>query len=243
MTNHAVARADAPRMLRLGGETREVTAMFTDMEGFTSLTDRSNPRDVLQLLDGYLTIVTDTVAAHGGMVDKLIGDGAFALFNARRDVVDHTRHAVAAAKAIIAATESYRKTPLALKLKLGRTRVGIEAGTAIVGGADRDKFGPTAIGTVVNTASRLEGVNKAFKTSICIGPAAAAKLGAREIELLGAIQVRGLNAALKVFTVAEWRTVNVCGVRHRAAGGRARQARADETGRGVYSRREVLRLA
>ena len=124
---------DAPNILRLSGESREVTALFTDIEGFSSLTDRSDATEVLALLDEYLTIVTDTVVAHGGMVDKLIGDGVFALFNAPLDLADHVRHAVAAANAIIAATESYRETALAVKLGLGRTRIGIETGAAIVG--------------------------------------------------------------------------------------------------------------
>jgi adenylate cyclase len=203
MKHDAIGLADAASMRRLGGVSREVTAMFTDIEGFTSLTDRSEAGDVLQLLDGYLTIIADTVAAHGGTVEKLIGDGVFALFNAPLDLADHARHAVAAAKAVIAATESYRKTPLAVKLALGRTRVGIESGAAIVGGGSKLKH--TAFGTVVNTASRLEGINKDFKTSICIGPAAAAKLGAHEIELLGTTKVRGLSAELDVFTVAERR--------------------------------------
>ncbi len=194
---------DAPNMLRLGGETREVTAMFTDIEDFTSLTDRSEPSEVLRLLDDYLTIVTDTIVAHGGMVDKLIGDGVFAIFNAPLDLTDHARHAVDTAKAIISATETYRKTPLAAKLALGRTRIGIESGSAIVGDVGGgSKLDYTALGTVVNTASRLESINKEFKTSICIGPVAASSLRRDEIERLGTIKIRGRGAAMEVFTVA-----------------------------------------
>jgi adenylate cyclase len=194
---------NAPNMLRLSGESREVTALFTDIEGFTSLTDRSNATEVLQLLDEYLTIVTDIVVAHGGMVDKLIGDGVFALFNAPLDLPDHTRHAVAAAKDIIAATEEYRTKPLAVRLALGRTRIGIESGTAIVGDVGGGtKLDYTAFGNVVNTASRLEGVNKEFGTSICIGPTAASMMALNEIERLGTIQLRGRSATLEVFTLA-----------------------------------------
>lgn len=194
---------DAPNMLRLGGETREVTAMFTDIEDFTSLTDRSAPSEVLRLLDDYLTIVTDTIVGHGGMVDKLIGDGVFAIFNAPLDLTDHARHSVDAAKAIISATENYRKTPLAAKLALGRTRIGIESGTAIVGDVGGgSKLDYTALGTVVNTASRLESINKEFKTSICIGPVAASSLRRDEIERLGTIKIRGRNVKMEVFTVA-----------------------------------------
>jgi adenylate cyclase len=196
---------DDPSMLRLGGESREVTAMFTDIEGFTALTDRSEATEVVQLLDGYLGMVTDIVVANRGMVDKLVGDGVFALFNVPLDLADHARHAVVCAKAIIEATENYRKTPLAMKLGLGRTRVGIETGPAIVGDVGGgNKLEYTALGNVVNTASRLEGMNKELKTSICIGATAAAMLDANEIEKLGTMPVRGRSAPVDVFTVAGW---------------------------------------
>jgi adenylate cyclase len=194
---------DDPSALRLGGENRDVTAMFTDIEGFTSLTERSDATDVVKLLDGYLAIVTDIVVANGGMVDKLIGDGVFALFNVPLDLADHASHALASAKAIVEATEKYRQTPLAVKLELGRTRVGIESGAAIVGDVGGgNKLDYTALGNVVNMASRLEGMNKELKTSICIGPAAAASLVAVEIERVAAVKVRGRSAPVDVFTVA-----------------------------------------
>ena len=196
---------DNPSMLRLGGESREVTAMFTDIEGFTALTDRSEATEVVQLLDGYLGMVTDIVIANCGMVDKLVGDGVFALFNVPLDLADHAHHAVVSAKAIIEATENYRKTPLAMKLGLGRTRVGIETGPAIVGDVGGgNKLEYTALGNVVNTASRLEAMNKDLKTSICIGATAAAMLNASEIEKLGTMAVRGRSAPVDVFTVAGW---------------------------------------
>ena len=194
---------DTPGVLRLDGEVREVTAMFTDIEGFTALTERSDAGDVLQLLDGYLAIVTDIVIAHGGMVDKLIGDGVFALFNAPLDLPNHARRAVEAAKAIVAASEDYRQTPLATKLGLDRTRIGIESGTAIVGDiGGGKKVDYTALGNVVNTASRLEGLNKDFDTSICIGPMAAAALDAGEVDRLATVTLRGHSAEIDVFTVA-----------------------------------------
>jgi adenylate cyclase len=194
---------DNPGVLRLDGESRPVTAMFTDIEGFTALTERSDAREVLQLLDGYLAIVTDTVIAHGGMVDKLMGDGVFALFNVPLDLADHVRCALAAARALVAATDGYRQTPLAAKLGLGRTRVGIETGTAIVGDVGGGKMLDfTALGSVVNTASRLEALNKEFDTSICIGPNAARALDADAVELLGVVKLRGSDSEIDVFTVA-----------------------------------------
>lgn len=198
---------DDPSTLRLGGESREVTAMFTDIEGFTSLTERSDATEVVRLLDGYLAIVTDIVVVHCGMVDKMIGDGVFALFNVPLDLADHPRKAVACAKDIVAATEEFRKTPLAVKLGLGRTRVGLETGTAIVGDVGGgSKLDYTALGNVVNTASRLEGMNKELKTSICIGGGAAAYLEASEIKWLGTMPVRGRTVAVDLFTVAGWQS-------------------------------------
>jgi adenylate cyclase len=193
---------DQPDRLRLDGEARQITAMFTDIENFTALTERCDAHDVLKVLDGYLTIITDIVIEHGGMVDKLIGDGMFALFNVPLDLNNHVERAVAAAEAIAAATESYRKTPLAAALALGRTRIGLETGTAIVGdvgGGNKIDF--TAFGSVVNTASRLEALNKDFRTAICIGPAAAALLGAERVARLGAVKLRGTDSEIEVFTV------------------------------------------
>jgi adenylate cyclase len=195
---------DNPRVLRLEGESREVTAMFTDIEGFTSLTERSEAADVVMLLDGYLEILTDIVMSHGGMVDKLIGDGMFVLFNVPVDLADHPRKALACAREIVAAAETYRETPIAQKLGLGRTRVGIETGVAIVGdiGGGR-KLDYTALGTVVNTAARLEAANKEFGSSIAVGPGAAACIGPHRLERLGALQLRGRSVAIDVFTVAK----------------------------------------
>jgi adenylate cyclase len=193
---------DMPGELRLDGESRSITAMFTDIEGFTGLTERSDPNEVLQLLNGYLAAVTDIVIAHGGMVDKLMGDGVFALFNVPLDLPQHAQRAVAAAQAILAATEKYRDTALATKLGLGRTRIGVESGMAIVGdvgGGNKLEF--TALGNVVNTASRLQALNKEFNTSICIGPSAAAMLHSGNIQHIAAVRLRGTRADVDIFTV------------------------------------------
>ncbi len=193
---------DMPGELRLDGESRLITAMFTDIEGFTGLTERNDPNEVLQLLNGYLATVTDIVIAHGGMVDKLMGDGVFALFNVPLDLPAHAQRAVTAAQAIIVATEDYRGTALAKKLGLGRTRIGVESGTALVGdvgGGNKLEF--TALGNVVNTASRLQTLNKEFDTAICIGPVAAAMLPGGTVQHLAAVRLRGTSADVDVFTV------------------------------------------
>eukprot|EP01036_Dinobryon_divergens_P040729 gene40729-53888_t len=129
-----------PGSLKLTGERREVTALFTDIEGFTQTTREAGPEQLVAVLDGYFEGVTRIVGEHGGMVDKLVGDAVHALFNAPLDLGEHPRRALACAVAILDWTESYRAVGLAAKIGLGRTRQGLETGSAIVGAVRADLF-------------------------------------------------------------------------------------------------------
>jgi adenylate cyclase len=145
--------------------------------------------------------VTDLIVRHGGMVDKIVGDGALAFFNIPAPLPDHADCAVRCAQAILAATEEFRRAGEAAALGFGRTRLGIETGTAIVGdvGGDR-RLDYTAYGVVVNRAARLEGANKVLGSSICIGPAAARALsGDPPLRPLGAITIDGADDTWDVF--------------------------------------------
>lgn len=189
-----------PDELRLEGETREVTALFTDIEGFTAMTERAPPRELIALLDAYFQLVADIIVAHGGMVDKIVGDAVHALFNAPLDLPEHPLRAVECAVALNRASESFRRGPQALALGLGRTRIGLETGPAIVGdvGGNR-KLDYTAHGTAINTAARLEAANKDLGTSICIGPVAASRLPPGLTRSVGRLKVRGRSDELEVF--------------------------------------------
>jgi adenylate cyclase len=193
-----------PHLLRLGGEMREVTALFTDIEGFTAMTERAEASRLVALLDLYLDAVTRVVLAHGGMVEKIVGDSVHAIFNAPVDLPDHPRRAFECARAILAASDDVRAKPLARELGLGRTRVGLETGMVIVGdvGGGR-RLDYTAHGTAMNTAARLEAANKGLGTSICIGPTAAARLDPAAIRPLGPLALRGLSGPIEVFTTAD----------------------------------------
>ncbi len=168
-----------PTALRLRGEMREITALFTDIEGFTSMTERAEPTDLVALLDAYFDVATRIVTDHGGMIDKIVGDAIHAIYNAPFELEDHAGRAVASALALLEASEEVRKSPLGQRLRLGRTRVGIETGPAIVGdvGGSR-KLDYTAHGNAMNAAARLEAANKDLGSSICIGPGTAAQLEA-----------------------------------------------------------------
>jgi adenylate cyclase len=187
-----------PGLLKLRGERRDVTALFTDIEGFVEMTHRSEPEALISALDRYFEGVAAIIIDHGGMIDKIVGDGVHALFNAPIDVADHPRRAVDCAIVIRAWTKANRDAPGAIKL--GPTRIGIETGEAIVGDVGiRSKLDYTAHGDAVNLAARLQAANKQLGSTICIGPAAASRCNASAIRPLGLIAVSGREELVAVF--------------------------------------------
>ncbi|MEP9352211.1 adenylate/guanylate cyclase domain-containing protein [Xanthobacter sp. KR7-65] len=199
-----VARIAAdPSSLKLSGEVREITALFTDVEGFTAMSERASPTALVAALDRYFDTVGEIVVAHGGMFDKIVGDAVHAFFNMPLDLPDHPAHALACACAIREATETLRREPGFAALGFGRTRIGIETGRAVVGDVGgRRKLDYTAHGMAINMASRLEAANKELGTSICIGPGAAARLPAGVVRRVAAITVRGVSHAVEVHVPA-----------------------------------------
>lgn len=198
-----VARiVDRPDIVRFKGERREITALFTDIEGFTSLTDRLEAMALIALLDDYFAGVVDAVVKNGGMVDKIVGDAVHALFNAPVQLEDHPRQALAAARDILAFTNAFMASEAPRRAALGRTRIGLETGEAVIGDVGTGgKVDYTAHGSAVNTAARLEALNKQFGTSICVGPVLRARLPDIAFRPLGAVDVRG-RGTMEVFTPA-----------------------------------------
>lgn len=192
-----------PGALRLKGELREITALFTDIESFTSMTERADPAELVMLLDAYFDAAARVVTDHGGMVEKIVGDGVHAIFNAPFALEAHPEHALACALALLDASERVRRSPLGEQLQLGRTRIGIETGPVIVGdvGGSR-KLDYTAHGNAMNTAARLEAANKDLGSSICIGPCAASRLDSATLRQIGRLTLRGQSAPIDVFTPA-----------------------------------------
>jgi adenylate cyclase len=189
-----------PQLLRLQGEARVVTVLFTDVEGFTAMTERSDPAVLVAVLDRYFEGLTRIVTEQGGMVDKLVGDGLHAIFNAPVDLDNHAARALECAIAIRRFTTAFRSDPEAANLGFGRTRVGMETGDAIVGDVGGGhKLDYTAYGNVINTAARLEAANKELKSDICVGPGAAARLPADVLRPLGQIELRGRSAPQQVY--------------------------------------------
>ena len=191
---------DAPDALKLSGERRDITAMFTDVEGFTAMTERAGPEALIAGLDAYFDGVSRIIADHGGMIDKIVGDAVHAYFNVPFDLAEHPRRAYDCAHAIIAFCDEFRALPHAVGLGFGRTRIGIESGSAIVGDVGGGKkLDYTAHGNVVNSAARLEAANKTLGSTMCFGPGAAARLGPALLRPLGHMELRGRADAQAVF--------------------------------------------
>ena len=190
--------AEDPEMLKLRAEKRELTALFTDIEGFTAMTHRAGPEQLIGELDGYIEGVATIVMDHGGMVDKIVGDAVHAFFNAPVDLPNHAARAVECATRICDWTEQYRSRPSARLIGLGRTRIGIETGEAIVGDVGiSSKLDYTAHGDFINSAARLEAMNKELGSSICVGPTAAAYCDPTTLRPLGTVALRGTRGAYR----------------------------------------------
>ncbi len=166
-----VARLDKdPDQLVLGGERREVTFMFTDIAGFTSMSEQLTPPELADVINAYLDGVGEAILKHGGTIDKFIGDGTMSFFGAPEAFEDDPDRAVACALEIDRFSEAFGAEWRAKGVPIGITRVGVHTGQAIVGNfGGRQRFDYTALGDVVNAASRLEGANKQFGTHILVG--------------------------------------------------------------------------
>lgn len=195
--------AQDPSLLKLAGETRVASILFTDVEGFTAMTERSDPATLIRVLDRYIDDMSAIIVAHGGMVEKIVGDGFHGLFNAPLDLPGHADKAVACAIAIRTFSERFAEEDEPRSLGFGRTRVGVETGPVIVGdvgGGTRLDY--TAYGNAMNTAARLEAANKDLGSAICVGPGTAALLSDRSIlRPLGLLEVRGRSEAMEVFDI------------------------------------------
>lgn len=190
-----------PRSLKLHGERRTITVLFTDLEDFTALTERADPEGLVVVLDAYFEGVVSLVLAHGGTVDKIVGDAVHAFFNAPLDMPGHVEAAIACAEAVAAWSNEFRAHGRAAALGLGRTRIGVETGEAIVGDVGvRAKLDYTAHGYPVNAAARLEAANKHFGSQICVGPGAAGRVETGRLRALGRMRLRGLEGEAEVFT-------------------------------------------
>lgn len=186
-----------PELLKLGGETRYCTFLFTDLRGFTSLSEQISPAEVTKIMNATLTVQVEEVQRAGGMVDKFIGDAAMAIFNCPLDLEDHEDRAVEAAVRIQRRIKELNET-MPVEVAIG---VGINSGKAVVGNMGSDtRFDFTGIGDCVNTAARLESATKEAGVNILIGQATAEKCK-YVLKSLPVIHVKGKQKPLQIYTL------------------------------------------
>lgn len=189
-----------PKMLSLSGEKRELTFMFTDLAGFTAVSEGMDPAEITALLNEYLDGICSAVLAQGGTITDFIGDAVFATFGAPMIQPDHRERAIACARAIDAFAEDFRQHHAERGLGGAFTRIGIHTGTATIGNiGSRHRFKYAPVGDAVNTASRLEGLNKHFGTRTCISGPALPEAERAYARAIGPVVLKGRQQALEVF--------------------------------------------
>ena len=188
---------DDPSSLVLGGEKRYCTFLFTDVRGFTAMSEKLEPEEVTKIMNKALTIQADAVKKYGGMVDKYIGDAMMAIFNAPIDLPNHETVAVLCAEEI---QDNVKKADLGIEIGLG-----VNTGYAVVGNMGSDtRFDYSAIGDAVNLAARLESSTKDVGEDIVIGyDTISASSFSDQIMLkeLDSIFVKGKEKPIKIYTL------------------------------------------
>lgn len=196
-----------PDKLKLGGEKREMTAIFTDVKGFSTISEQMDPVDLVTLLNEYLTAMSDIILGSRGTIDKYEGDAIIAFFGAPHHLPDHAKRACRSAILM-------KKTEIALNTvflekkmtpSLLYTRIGINTGDMVVGNmGTMKKKNYTMMGNAVNLAARLEGVNKQYQTGILISESTAAKLdGEFTLRQLARVRVVGVSTPLRLYELVD----------------------------------------
>ena len=190
-----------PELLKLGGETRVATFLFTDVRGFTSMSETLEPEQVTYIMNKALTAQQLAVQKHGGMVDKYIGDAMMAIFNAPLDLLNHPKIAFECAKDIIKNMEELNQELEQEGLPSIAIGIGINTGKAVIGNmGSASRFDYTAIGDAVNTAARLESATKERGVDVLIGESTESLCG-YYLKELKPIKVKGKEKPLKIYTL------------------------------------------
>ena len=192
-----------PALARLGGHRRQMTVLFSDIRGFTSVSEKGEPEDIVQTLNEYFTRMVDIVFKHKGTLDKFVGDMVMALFGAPLDDEDHAEHAVDAALEMIDELGKLNEGWIAQGRPPLDIGIGINTGPMIAGNIGSEAImSYTVIGDAVNLGSRLESLNKQYSTRIIISDATRSALPDRYIlKPLGEVVVKGKTRPVAIFEV------------------------------------------
>ena len=195
-----------PSALALGGERREMTCVFTDVAGFTTLCENLPADQLITLLNRYLGGASNVVVKHGGTIDKFVGDAIVSFFGAPIERPDHAAAAIRMVVDLDRFASDFVKTVAAEGTKFGVTRIGVHTGEATVGNFGGDVFFDyTAMGDTMNVAARLEGANKAYGGHVTISGDALAHAGGAVDGVvtrpIGRLRVKGRDEPLATYEV------------------------------------------
>jgi adenylate cyclase len=194
-----------PDLLKLGGETKELTFMFSDIRGFTPLSEKyqSNPADLTKVINRFLTPMTNIIMKNGGTIDKYMGDCIMAFWNAPIDTPNHKELAIKSALEMMDKLKELNETDgfgEGNKINIG---IGINTGKCIVGNMGSDqRFDYSVIGDPVNLASRLEGVSKNYDATLVIGEDTYRGISKLyKFKKLDDVQVKGKSNKVTIYTI------------------------------------------
>jgi adenylate cyclase len=188
--------------LRLGGEKRELTVLFSDIRGFTTLSEGMQPEELVKLMNEYFTVMTERVFAHRGSLDKYIGDAIMAVYGAPVVEADHPALACRSALDMMRALDELQQKWRPLGLPAIGIGVGINTGPMIVGNmGSRTRFNYTVVGDAVNLSSRIESLNKNYGTSILISEYTYQRVKDefRDVREVDSVKVRGREQPVRLY--------------------------------------------
>ena len=201
-----------PELLRLGGETREISIMFTDVRGFTNISEHygADVQGLTQIMNRYMTAMTAKIIQNEGTLDKYIGDAQMAFWNAPLDDEMHARHAVKTALEMLGDLERFNKEIAVEGVPPFGMGLGINTGSVVVGNmGSSQRFDYTCLGDTVNLASRLEGQSKPYHVKMVIGPKTYEYVKDEYLCVeLDCLAVKGKSEGVKIYTIVEKNGIN-----------------------------------
>jgi adenylate cyclase len=198
---------DHPQQLALGGRRQECSFVFTDLEGFTGLMESRDPEQAVSLLNDYLEQLIRIAFEHDGTLDRIVGDAVAIMFSAPVPQPDHPARALACALAMQRFASRYAATQQAQGIPFGRTRIGVHCGEVVVGNfGGAAIFDYRALGDPVNTAARLETLNRHLGTGTCVSGAIRAACPDAVMRSVGQVLLKGKRQALPVYEALDSQT-------------------------------------
>ena len=191
--------------VRVGGERRTATILFADVRGFTAFSEGRAPEEVVRLLNGYLDAMVSVLVSEGGTIDKFLGDGILASFGVPLSQPDDARRAVRAATRMLERLSEWNGERASRGEPEFEIGIGVHTGEVVAGNVGSSlKLEYTVIGDAVNTASRIEGLNKELGTRLLVSEATARLLGGEPaLRAVGPVEIRGKKLPVSLFTLAE----------------------------------------